>query len=397
MNNIYSEIELKFYNYYGKSAQYIFCSPGRTELAGNHTDHQNGRVIAGAIDALMTSAVSFNCTKYVNIYSDGFGFCSVCLDSLDRKEDELGTTVSIVRGILSYYSKLAKINRGFDAYITSELLPGSGLSSSAAFENLISCIVNSLYEYGLDPVEIAKISKFSENNYFGKPCGLMDQLASSLGGISVIDFMDPQHPVVKSISIDFRELGYELCIINSGASHENLTDEYSMITDDLSRVCSLFGKTKIRELDEEKFNKNTDFIREKCGERALKRAQHVFSENRRVIRQAAALENKNIVSFLSLVNESGESSKHYLQNIVPINHPENNQLSEAIEFVKSVLDGRGACRVHGGGFAGTIQAYVPCYMLDEFTEKIEEKLGIGSCMVVKIRNTGSGLVKKIYD
>ena len=279
--------------------------------------------------------------------------------------------------------------KGFDAQVRSNVLPGSGLSSSAAFEVLFGTILNDLFfENKLTPVQIAQIGQYAENVYFGKPCGLMDQMASSVGGMVYIDFADSREPKVLKLDVDLAKYGYGICIIDSGADHADLTDEYAAIPGELSELCRCFGRDYLREIPKENFIKKIPELRDKVSDRAILRAFHIYQENDRVEHQVEALHWDDIDAFLELVNESGNSSWMYLQNITPTGAVDHQEMAVALALCKMLLRGEGACRVHGGGFAGTIQAFVPLDRLNKFKQEIENFLGTGSCHVLHIRSEG---------
>lgn len=368
---------------------YRFSAPGRTEIGGNHTDHQHGCVLAAAVNLETVADVTLNNANHICIKSDGYPEFSVSLDDLSVHADEANTTASLVRGVAAAFVQRGAKLQGFDAVIHSTVLPGSGLSSSAAFEVLIGTICNDLF-YGskLTPVEIAQIGQWAENVYFGKPCGLMDQMASSVGGLVFIDFEDPANPQIEKVSFDLAAAGYALCIIDSGADHADLTDEYAAITTELKELCAFFGKQYLRQIPENEFMEALPRLRGKVSDRAILRAIHVYRENERVAAQTTALKAGAIDTFLQLCKESGHSSWMYLQNICPAGAVQNQAVGFALALCDTLLNGRGAYRVHGGGFAGTVQAFVPVDMLDQFKANIESNLGQGSCHVLNIRPYG---------
>ena len=279
--------------------------------------------------------------------------------------------------------------RGLDVYMTSTVPKGSGLSSSAAFEVLMGTMLNELFWAGhCTPVELAQIGQYAENVFFGKPCGLMDQTASSVGGVVAIDFADTAHPTVERLDVDLHACGYALCILDSGAGHEDLTGEYSAITEELRAVCRVFGKEVLREVPEEAFLAELPQVRKAAGDRAVNRAFHFYGENRRVREEVQALRSGDFQRFLALVRESGRSSAMYLQNIIPTGSTAAQELMVTIALCERILEGRGAVRVHGGGFGGTAQAFVPLDMLDGFRDRVEASLGRGCCHMVRIRPTG---------
>lgn len=368
---------------------YQFSAPGRTEICGNHTDHQHGCVLAAAVDLETIADVTLNETNKIWIQSDGYPVFKVDLDDLRVHEEEKNTTASLVRGIAAAFAERGANLKGFDAVIHSTVLPGSGLSSSAAFEVLIGTICNELfYESKLTAVEIAQIGQWAENVYFGKPCGLMDQMASSVGGIVYIDFADSTAPMVEKIDFDFAKYGYALCIIDSGADHADLTDEYAAITIELQELCAFFGREYLRQIPEGEFMAALPQLRTKVPDRAILRAIHVYRENERVNAQATALKAGAIDTFLRLCRESGHSSWMYMQNICPTGAVQQQAVGFALALCDTLLREKGAYRVHGGGFAGTVQAFVPVDMLDQFKANIESNLGQGSCHVLNIRPYG---------
>ncbi|MBQ1208673.1 MAG: galactokinase [Lachnospiraceae bacterium] len=377
----------------GRELMY-FSAPGRTEIGGNHTDHQQGRVLAAAVNLDMLAAVAFNDDGVIRMQSEGFRLCEVALKDLSVEERLYGTTLSLIRGMAAELQKRGAKLRGFDAYVISDVLRGSGLSSSAAYEVLVGTIINELMNEGkANAVEIAQIGQIAENVYFGKPCGLMDQMASSVGNLVTIDFADKANPVVEKIDFDFSTSGYTLCIIDSGADHADLTDEYAAVPGELKKVCAVFGKSVLREIPEEEFMKRIPEVRKAAGDRAVMRAFHVYADNQRVVKQCEALKNNDFDTFLTLVRQSGESSWMYLQNVIPAGYKEHQEMALALALCGKLLNGQGAYRVHGGGFAGTIQAFVPNRMVDEFVEGMEAVLGEGSCHCLSIRAEGGVRVK----
>ena len=371
----------------------LFSAPGRTEIGGNHTDHQHGRVLAASVDMDMIAAAGITGRNQIRILSEGFPMCVISLEDLSVKPEEYNSTASLIRGVAAAFSQRGCTLKGFDAVITSTVLPGSGISSSAAFEVLIGNIINGLfYEGKATAVEIAQIGQYAENVFFGKPSGLMDQMASSVGNILTIDFEDTAHPVVKQLHADFETYQLALCIIDSGADHANLTDEYAAIPGELKKVCACFGKEVLREIPEERFFAELSDVRKAAGDRAVLRAVHFYRDNDRVSQQALALEAGDIDTFLRLVRESGFSSFMYLQNIVPCGSKEHQEMGVALAVCDTLLKKRGAFRVHGGGFAGTVQAFVPLDMLDEFVQGVDRMLGEGSCHVLRIRPVGGTMI-----
>ena len=368
---------------------YQFSAPGRTEIGGNHTDHQNGCVLAAAVDLETVATVWVDDSSLIQIDSEGYPVITVDLNELDVREDEKNTTASLIRGIVSAFVQRGAKLSGFRAKVKSTVLPGSGLSSSAAFEVLIGTILNEVFfDKKLTAVEIAQIGQYAENVYFGKPCGLMDQTASSVGGMVFIDFNDPTNPVVEKINFNLHDAGYALCIVDTGADHADLTDEYAAIPAEMKQVCSFFGKDVLRQIPEEDFFAALPDLRRRVPDRAILRAMHIYEENQRVLDQVKALKENDVDSFLALVKESGRSSWMYLQNITPTGSVRHQEVAVSLALCKKLLSGKGAYRVHGGGFAGTVQAFVPLDMLDTFKDKIETVLGKNACHVLNIREEG---------
>lgn len=366
------------------------CSaPGRTEICGNHTDHQHGHVLAAAVNLDFLACVSPNGTQTVHFQSEGWPMTTVDLSDLEQQEAEKETTASLVRGVMAELEKAGYTIGGFDMYAVSNVLPGSGLSSSAACEILLGVAGNHLFcQDELDAVTLAKIGQKAENQYFGKPSGLMDQTASSVGDAVAIDFADPSAPIVRSVTANLEELGLALCIVDCGADHAALTGEYASIPREMEKVAAFFGKKVLREVQEEEVLKAMPQLRRAVGDRAVLRALHFYADDRRAVEEADALERRDRDAFLQLVKESGRSSWELLQNITPAGAVEAQDMAIALEAAEIALNGKGACRVHGGGFAGTIQAFVPTESVSEFCEKMELMLRKGCCHVLNIRPTG---------
>ena len=376
---------------FGNSAQALLSAPGRTELGGNHTDHQRGCVLAAAVDLDILAAAAVTDSGVIRVLSQGYPMTEVSLRELTPQEGEKNTSAALIRGVASRMQELGcdLQGRGLDVYMTSTVPKGSGLSSSAAYEVLMGTMLNELFWAGhYMPVELAQIGQYAENVFFGKPCGLMDQTASSVGGVVAIDFADTAHPAVERLVVDLHACGYALCILDSGAGHEDLTGEYSAITEELRAVCRVFGKEVLREVPEEAFLAELPQVRKAAGDRAVNRAFHVYGENRRVREEVQALRSGDFQRFLALVRESGRSSAMYLQNIIPTGGTAAQELMVTIALCERMLEGRGAVRVHGGGFGGTAQAFVPLDMLDGFRDRVEASLGRGCCHVVRIRPAG---------
>lgn len=367
----------------------LFSAPGRTEVGGNHTDHQHGRVLAGSVDLDVIAVVRKNSDNIVRIKSEGFKMDTIDLNDLAVMDKEKGRAASLIRGMCAFIKQQGFKIGGFDAFTTSNVLKGSGLSSSAAFEVLVGVILSHLFNDGaIDAVEIAKLAQKSENVYFGKPCGLMDQMASSVGGFTAIDFNDPKNPIIEKVDFNLAEHSHKLCIINTGGNHANLTGDYAAITEEMRAIATAFGEDYLRDVNEDDFFNRIAELRESCGDRAVIRAMHFFAENQKAALEKQALLENRFNDFLNLVTQSGESSYCYLQNVYSPSSPTEQGLSLALAVTKRFLNGRGACRVHGGGFAGTIQAFIPSDMLDEYKTLIEGVFGEGSCYILNIRPVG---------
>ncbi len=357
-----------------------FSAPGRTEIGGNHTDHQHGCVLAAAVDMATTADVMLNGTNIIHVDSEGYKPVEIDLSDLAVKESEKNTTTALIRGVVAAFAQRGYKLAGFDAKVKSTVLPGSGLSSSAAFEVLIGRILNGLFaDNAISAIEIAQIGQYAENVYFGKPCGLMDQMASSVGGLVFIDFATHAQPTVEKIDYDFAHCGYTLCIIDSGADHADLTAEYAAIPAEMKSVAAYFGKTVLRDVDERDFYARLAEVRKTAGDRAVLRAMHFFDENRRVQMQVRALKNDNFAAFLNYVNESGNASWELLQNITPLGATAHQEMALTLALCRKLLGGEGAVRVHGGGFAGTALAFVANDKFDGFKAAIEIALGSGCC------------------
>ncbi len=365
----------------------VYSAPGRVEIGGNHTDHQRGCVLAAAVNLDMRAAVSKNGTDVINIKSEGYREFSISLSDLSPKEEEKNHTKALVRGVARGLSDRGGKLSGVDMYITSNVLRGSGLSSSAAFEVLIGTALNDMFSVGLTAPEIAKVAQFAETVFFGKPCGLMDQMASSVGGIVAIDF-ESDNPKIERIECDLEKYGYDLAIIDAGADHADLTEEYASIPRDMKKIAGYFGKNVLREVSREEFLSELPSIREKAGDRAILRAMHYFNDSDRAVREAECLRRGDFDGFLELVRESGRSSFMYLQNIYVSGSVENQAMAYAICVCEELLGGHGACRIQGGGFGGTIEAFVPKTMTESLRCGISRILGENMCHILTIRNDG---------
>ncbi len=369
----------------------FFSAPGRTEIGGNHTDHNLGRVLAAAVNLDTVAAVTKSADGVIVVDSEGYRPITVDTADLSVREDELGTTAALIRGVAARMTELGYKVGGFHAAVTSNVLRGSGLSSSAAFEVLMAAILDGLYNgWVLDAKERAQIAQRAENLHFGKPCGLMDQMASSVGGLVTIDFKDPT-PVVEALPYDFKAKGYSLVVVNTGGDHGDLTDDYAAIPAEMKAVAAQFGRKVLREIDPAEMEAAIPKLRGKVSDRAILRALHFYDDNARVPMQVAALRQDDLGAFLSLVIESGESSWKLLQNVYA--RPLEEQMALALELSRRVLKGSGAWRVHGGGFAGTIQAFVPDSLLDAYVKKLEASFGASACTVLSIRPEGAVMME----
>ena len=374
---------------FGCAPERYFSAPGRTEIGGNHTDHQRGRVLAAAVNLDTRAAVRANDSGVIRILSKGYPMSVVELSELSPVESEINSTPALIRGVAARFVQMGCRVGGFDAYCESTVLPGSGLSSSAAYEVLIGAIINGLFFEGkASQPELAMIGQYAENVFFGKPCGLMDQMASAVGNLVTIDFFDKDHPVIEPVDFDFAACGHALCIIDSQASHADLTDEYAAIPGELKAVCAHFGKDVLTQIDEKDFYGQLPALRRECGDRAVLRAIHFYQENARVPGQVASLRAADFDRFLELVKQSGYSSYMYLQNVIPAGYTAHQDVAVSLALCEHYLQGRGAYRVHGGGFAGTVQAFVPFDLLEDFRAGIDAVLGQGACHVLSIRPQG---------
>ena len=374
---------------FGGAPERYFSAPGRTEIGGNHTDHQRGRVLAGAVNLDTRAAVRINGTDSIRILSKGYPMSVVNVTELTPVEAEINSTPALIRGVAARFAQMGCQVKGFDAYCESTVLPGSGLSSSAAYEVLIGTIINHLFFGGkVSQPEIAQIGQYAENVFFGKPCGLMDQTASAVGGLVTIDFADKDHPDIRPVRFDFSTSGHALCIIDSRADHADLTDEYAAVPKEMKQMAEYLGKEVLTEIPEADFYAAIPELRAKFGDRSVLRGVHEYQENARVLKQVAALEQGDFDTFLRLIKESGFSSWMYLQNVIPAGYKEHQEMGVALALCEKYLQGRGAYRVHGGGFAGTVQAFVPFHLLESFRSGIDAALGEGACHVLSIRPQG---------
>jgi len=371
----------------------LFSGPGRTELGGNHTDHQHGHVLCASVDMDMLACAAPNGLNVIRVQSEGYPALEVDLSDLSPQPHEANGSAALVRGVAAGIAQRGFQVKGFDACAVSSVLSGSGLSSSAAYEILIGNIINHFFCGGnLDAVELAKIGQYAENVYFGKPCGLEDQMGASIGGAAAIDFADPADPVVKRVDYDFSKSGHVLCIIDSGSCHADLTDDYAAVTREMGAVAAHFGRNFLREVPEADFRAALPALRRECGDRAVLRALHYYTDDRRAVQEAEALERGDFPAFLALVNASGLSSSLQLQNTWSIADPRQQAIPLVLALGRELLGGDGAIRVHGGGFAGTVQAFVPQDKLEGFRTGMEALLGPGMCHVLRIRPQGGCVV-----
>ena len=388
--NRYIQALQKFEQLYpGSEAVNIFSAPGRTEICGNHTDHQHGCVLAAAVNLDAIAVVSFHEERVIRLQSAGYSEEYIELSDMTIHSEEIGTTAALVRGMAAQFINQGVEVGGFNAFVTSDVLGGSGLSSSAAFEVLIGTIIDRHYNDGkAGAVEIAKMGQFTENQYFGKQSGLMDQMVSSVGGFVYIDFANVTNPVIEKHSCDFETEGLHLFITDTKGSHADLTDDYVSVPSEMNLVAAQFGKMCLRDVAEEEFYENLPQLRSSCTDRAILRAAHYYADNARVSMEVEALDQKNISRFLELVNESGNSSARLLQNLYSTRKPSEQGIPLGLMESERVLKKAGACRVHGGGFAGTIQAFVPNELADSYSAAMNRLFGADSCYKLHIREAG---------
>ena len=388
----YIETIETFIETFGEDRDVIVCSaPGRTEVCGNHTDHNNGKVLAASVNLDAIAVASLNNDNTVRVKSKGHAMNVVELNNLEPDESMFGKSTSMVKGAVSGLSEWGYKIGGFDACTTSDVMGGSGLSSSAAFEVLIATCISALFnDETIDAVTLGKVAQYSENKFFGKPCGLLDQMTSAVGTFVTIDFKSTSEPVIKKINVDFNSFGYSLCIVDTGGSHSDLTDDYAAVRSEMESVAKAMGHSVLREISYDDFKAKLPelYASDEINDRALLRAIHFYNENMRVDNAVEALENNDFESFKKIIVESGFSSYMYNQNVYTPKNPLEQKLSLALAVTQEILDGKGAYRVHGGGFAGTIQAFVPNEILNEYKEKIESIFGEGKCYVLSIRPVG---------
>ncbi len=385
----YSAAVSEFVSLFGDGDLRVFSAPGRTEVGGNHTDHQHGCVVCAAIDLDIIAIAKKTDSGVIRVKSKGYPMDEIDLNVLEPQRDEAEHACALIRGVAARFKQLGYEIGGFDAYTTSDVLKGSGLSSSAAFEIMICTLLSCLYNDGkVDPVEAAIISQYSENEFFKKPCGLMDQTACSVGGFVGIDFMDTSKPKIEKVDFNFAAAGHSLCIVDTGGSHSDLTNEYAAVPSEMREVAASFNKEYLRAVDENEFYRSIPLLREKLSDRAILRAIHFYDDNKRAVKMKDDLKKGDFESFLKTVRESGLSSLSYLQNVFAASAPQEQGLTLALAITEHILGSKGSFRVHGGGFAGTIQAYVPDEMLDTYKTEIERVFGAGSCYVLSVRPVG---------
>ena len=385
----YSNAIQKYNTLFGCDNIESYNAPGRTEVCGNHTDHQNGMVLAASINLDAIAIVGKDNSNAIEIKSEGYPLLQFDFNNLNIIESEKGTTAALIKGVLNGMKNKGYQIGPFKAYITSDVLSGSGLSSSAAFESLIGTIVSELFNnMSVSPVEIAMIGQYAENVYFGKPCGLMDQMACSVGGFAHMDFKNPKNPVVNKIEFDIADKGYSLCIVDTKGSHANLTDDYAAIPTEMKEIANFFHKEHLSEITKQDFIENLPNIYGKVNDRSILRAFHFFNENERVANAARMLSEDNFEAFLDIIRESGASSYQFLQNIYSNKYEQIQPVPITLAMSEYFLRNNGVCRIHGGGFAGTIQAFVKTDFVPEYKKQIEKILGKGTCHVLKIRKYG---------
>ena len=384
---------------FGEAELHYFSTPGRTEIGGNHTDHNYGRVLAGSINLDSIAVAAPSNDNVITVFSVGYAEpFVVSLDELKPDEKEFGTTTSLIRGIAARLKELGHQVAGFNACLTSDVLPGSGLSSSASIEVLIGKIISALFnDDSISPEVLAMTGQYSENMFFGKPCGLMDQVACAMGGIVTIDFRNPSDPKIRKVDFDFAAQDYSLVVVDTGGNHADLTPDYAAVPTEMKSVAEALGQPVCREISMEDLLKSMPEIREKTGDRAVLRAIHFLGDNERVVKQVAALEENDFKSFLSMLTASGNSSFKRLQNIYTPRNVEEQGVSLALTLTENFLEelGEGACRVHGGGFAGTIQIFIPNSAVEDYKALMEPVFGEGSVHRLVIRALGTVCLNRL--
>ncbi|MDD6101496.1 MAG: galactokinase family protein [Clostridiales bacterium] len=367
----------------------IYSAPGRSEVCGNHTDHQNGMVLATSINLDAIAVVAKTDDGVIRLVSDDMPMEVIDVTDLEMKESEKSTTTALIKGVVSELVNRGYNVGGFKAFVTSDVLMGAGMSSSAAFESLIGTVLSGLYnDMKVSSIEIAQIGQYAENVYFGKPCGLMDQMACSVGGMIFIDFEDKENPIVSRVQSDFDAAGLSLCIIDTKGSHADLTPDYAAVPAEMNRIARTMGKEHLREVSKEEFFEAIPMLWKHTSGRAVLRAIHFYEEEERVLMGVKALEESDYPGFLRVIKESGDSSAKYLQNIYSPKDVDSQNVTVALAVSESILKENGVCRVHGGGFAGTIQAFVKDEAVADYKEKIEAIYGTDSCHVLKVRSEG---------
>lgn len=385
----YTEALEAYVDTFGDQEIEIYSAAGRSEVGGNHTDHQHGMVLATSINLDAIAIVNKNEDNTVRVLSKGYPMIELQADDTEKRPEEESTSIGLIRGVLAGIKERGYQTGGFNAYVTSDVLNGAGLSSSAAFEAIVGTIIDGLYnEMKISMVEIAQVGQFAENVYFGKPCGLMDQMACAVGGLIHIDFADLENPIVEKVDVDFEAHHYSLCIVDTKGSHNDLTPEYAAVPYEMKKVASFFGKEFLREVDPAAFMAAIPQIRKEFGDRFVLRAIHFFGDNLRVANQVQALREGHFDEFLSLIRASGDSSFKYLQNVYTTKDIQKQNVSVALAVSENVLGNHGVCRVHGGGFAGTIQAFVENDFVETYRQALDAVFGEGSCHVLKVRKYG---------
>jgi len=386
----YAKAVERFTEIFGEMDVELISAPGRTEVGGNHTDHQHGRVVAASVNMDILAVVAPTAEMNIALQSEGYPLNQVDLSDLDIHQEEINKSNSLLRGVCARFKQLGYEIGGFRAYTTSNVLKGSGLSSSASFEVMTGTVLSELYNGGkITPVEIAQIGQYAENVYFGKPSGLLDQTASAVGGFVAIDFKDPSAPVVEKIELDIEKSGYALCIVDTGGSHADLTPDYAAVPAEMRSVARELGCDFLRDVNVDAFYQNIASLRQKCGDRAVLRAIHFLNENERAGEQAKLLKAGEFAKFLDTVLASGRSSFMFLQNVYSPSNVDEQGISLALALCEQLLSGKGAWRVHGGGFAGTVQAYVPTEMTAQFKSVMEAAFGAGTCHQLRVRPCGA--------
>lgn len=374
---------------FGGGEAELYSAPGRTEVSGNHTDHQQGMVLAAAVNLDALAVAGYNEENRIRVVSEGYGMIDIDARDLGKKDGEAETSAAIVRGVAFGLREKGYRVGGFNAYITSDVLIGAGLSSSAAFEVLVGTVISGLFnDMEIEPLTIAKTGQYAENVFFEKPCGLMDQTACAVGGLVFIDFEQPKAPVVKKLPVDFKDFNYSLCIADTKGSHDNLTADYAALRSEMEDVAKFFGEKALRKVDEALFYKSIPALRERLGDRPVLRAIHFFNEEKRVERQAEALTRGDFNAFLQMVGESGSSSFQYLQNVYTARNPKRQEVSIGLAVSGSILGKNGVARVHGGGFAGSVLAFVKNGFVERYRAAMDGVFGEGASQVLQVRNEG---------